>query len=234
MYGTGEIVPGSRGAINPWIARDENGDVWLAWSKLFPDSVYWLHTYATSTCDAPVLEDAGGHPRLRWTLSERTPESAWRVLRSADDGPYEPLARVIAKDSLGLVWEDTTAPAGARLRYRIRRECRDVRYLWESGASTEWLPRTRRLGLALRSANPVREGLELELTGAASGPVEVRLLDLQGRTMAVRSARASGLGRDRIALAAADLPRVRPGLYLVRVRATGGAESAALKVALLR
>jgi len=233
-YGVGEFVPGSRGAGLPFVARDEYGDVWLAWSRLFPDSVYWLHSYATSTCDAPSIEDIGGRPRLHWTLTERTPESAWRVLRSADDGPFEPLGRVIAKDEVQLSWQDTTAPSAARLRYRIRRECRDVRYVWESEPSAEWLPRTARLGLRLRAENPVRQALVLELTGAPAGEIELQLLDLQGRTVANRRMPTAGLGRDVFTLSLSALPRVRPGLYLVRARGVAGITSAVVKVAFFR
>lgn len=234
QYGVGKFVPGTLGAGSPFIARDENGDVWLAWSKPFPDSVYWLHTFATSTCDAPSLEEASGRPRLRWTLTERTPESAWRVLRSVGGGPFEPLERVIAKDDVTMSWEDSTAPGHKALRYRIRRECRDVRYVWESDVSAEWLPRTARLGLALRSENPVRGELRLELTGAPAGALEIQVLDLQGRTIASQRVSASGLGRDRVSLPTESLSHVRPGLYLVRARSSAGAVSSVAKVALFR
>ncbi len=233
-YGTGEFIPGSRGAGPPFIARDENGDVWLAWSNLFPDSVYWLHSYATSTCEPPTIEDDAGRPRLRWTLTERTPESAWRVLRSVDDGPFEPLGREIAKDEVRMTWADSSAPPSARLRYRIRRECRDVRYLWESGESAEWLPRTSRLGVSLRSANPASDELRIELTGARTESIELRLLDLQGRTVAVHRTTTGGLGRDVVRLSLSEIPRLRPGLYLLRATSSSGVQSAAVKVAVVR
>lgn len=232
-YARGEWIPGSLGAGIPWVARDENGDVWLAWSKFY-DGTFWLHSHVTSTCEAPVLESSGGAPRLRWTLSARTPESAWRVLRSADDGPYEPLGRVIAGDALGLSYVDTAAPDGARLRYRIRRESRDTRYIWESEPSVEWLPRTSTLGLRMSAANPVSDRIELQVTGAGSGELEMGLLDLQGRTVATMRQAASGTGRDTIEFPISGRAGLRPGLYLLRVRSDTGATSRALKLALIR
>lgn len=233
-YGMGEFIPGSLGAGSPFVARDENGDVWLAWSRPFPDSVFWLHSYATSTCGPPAIEDHAGQPRLSWTLTERTPESAWRVLRSMDGGPFEPLERVIAKDDLRLAWVDESAPRDSRLRYRVRRECRDVRYIWESGESAEWLPRTPRLGASLRSANPASEEIAVEITGARTESVELRLLDLQGRTVVVLRTTTGGLGRDLVRMSLSGVPRPRPGLYLLHARSSSGAVSPTIKVALLR
>lgn len=232
-YGRGEWIPGSFGAGLPFVARDENGDVWLAWSKFY-DGAFWLHSYVRATCDAPSLEGDAGRPLLRWTLSERTPESAWRVLRSTDDGPYEPLERVIAGEQTALSFVDTTAPMDRRLRYRIRRESRDTRYLWVSEPSEEWFPRTRQLGLRLSSSNPVEGSLQAELTGAPAGEVEVRLLDLQGRTAYVTRLTTSGTGRDALSLSFSDSKRLRPGVYLLRVRAKGGTEAKPLKLAILK
>lgn len=232
-YARGEWIPGSLGAGLPFVARDENGDVWLAWSK-FHDGAFWLHSYVTSTCEAPTLSEAAGRPRLSWMLSDRTPESAWRVLRSADDNPFEPLERVIAGDGLELTYVDSTAPPGARLRYRIRRESRDTRYVWESESSMEWHPRTRVLSMRLASANPSPAGLQFELTGANAGNLELRILDLQGRTMLRRKQASSGLGRDVMFVSPAESARLRAGVYLARVRASDGAESRAVKVAVVR
>lgn len=232
-YGRGEWIRGSERAGLPWVARDENGDVWLAWSRFY-DGVYWLHSHVTATCAAPTLTESSGRPRLNWTLTDRTPESAWMVLRSVDDGPYEPVDRVIAQNEVALSYLDRSAPSDRRLRYRIRRESRDKRYLWESEPSAEWLPRTRTLGLRLRSGNPVVGSLDAELTGAPAGEVELRLLDLQGRTVLMRRHTATGTGRDALRVSDSDAARLRPGLYLLRVRSAGGAESRSLKIALLR
>lgn len=232
-YARGEWLLDSAGSGLPFVARDENGDVWLAWSQFY-DGAFWLHSHVTSTCDAPVLSEAGGAPRVSWALSARTPESAWRVLRSVDEGPYEPLERVIAGEETNLAWVDTTAPASARLRYRIRRESRDVRYVWESEPSAEWLPRARVLGLRLASPNPTSTELRAEITGASAGALEVRLLDLQGRTVAMQRLPASGLGRDAVSLSLDQGERLRPGLYLLRVRTSEGAKSTAIKVAIVR
>ncbi len=232
-YGRGEWIRGSERAGLPWVARDENGDVWLAWSRFY-DGVYWLHSHVAATCPAPRLLESADRPRLNWTLSERTPESAWMVLRSVDDGPFEPLERIIAGNEVALTYLDVAAPAGSRLRYKIRRESRDTRYLWESDSSEEWLPRTRLLGLRLRSGNPVIGSLEAELTGAGEGEIELRVLDLQGRTILSRRQAATGTGRDQLRLSLSEAARLRPGLFLLRVRSGSGAESRSVKIAVLR
>ena len=232
-YGRGEWIRGSERAGLPWVARDENGDVWLAWSRFY-DGVYWLHSHVNATCSAPALIESAGRPRLNWTLSERTPESAWMVLRSVDDGPFDPLERVIAGNEVALTYLDVTAPVGSRLRYRIRRESRDIRYLWESESSDEWLPRTRLLSLRLRSGNPLSGALEAEVNGAGAGEIELRVLDLQGRTVLLRRQAATGTGRDQLRLSTSETARLRPGLFLLRVRSSSGAESRSVKIALLR
>ena len=155
-------------------------------------------------------------------------------MRSQNGGPYEPLERVVAGDGLDLVFVDHSAPSGARLRYRVRRECRDTRYLWESEPSSEWLPRTQVLGLRSVVANPADAELRYELTGAGAGPLELRALDLQGRVALRRRFTAAGLGRDVLSVGASEAARLRPGLYFVQVRASGGSESRAVKVAIVR
>lgn len=233
-YPRGEMIAGSDNGLDSRIQRDRNGDVWVAWRIDWNNGLMWTHTYTSATCSTPVLGESAGAPRITFALSERTPESVWSVLRSADGGAFERIGEVRAIDDTLLAYVDTTAPPSASLRYRIRRECLDVRYLWLSEPSAEWLPRTPRLGLSLQSLNPATHRIEIDVTGAAGESFEADLLDLQGRVVARQRLQSSGTGRDRVAFDLGATPALRAGVYLVRVRSRSGVTSAGLKVAILR
>ena len=96
-----------------------------------------------------------------------------------------------------------------------------------------WFPRGPSLALALRSANPVADAVELEVTGASAGPLDLRLYDLQGREVRRQRATAAGTGRDAVRFA---LPaeRLAPGIYVLRVRAADGRLSPGRKVSVVR
>jgi len=226
-----ERIPHSDGGLTPSVARDENGDVWLAWWK-FLDGMFWIHSYTRATCSTPTLSERAGRPHLEWSLSEPAPGSVWSVLRSLDGNPEDEVARLTAPQVGGLSWTDSGVPAGARARYRIRRECRDVRYQWLSEASEEWQPRSALLVVTLRSANPVSGALEADITGAGAGTLSLVLYDLQGREVAREVKAARGTGRDPVRFSPG--PGTRPGLYLLLAQSDGGARSSATKVVLLR
>ena len=133
-YSRGELVPGSYGGVLPSIVRDHNADVWLTWWEE-RRATWWTHTYTHATATATKLL-VDGHGRKRtvvWSLDEPAPESWWAVLRSRLEGPFEVVARVQAGDGLMINWTDDSPPAGY-LRYKVRRECLDTRYAWESAA----------------------------------------------------------------------------------------------------
>jgi hypothetical protein len=155
-------------AIRSGIARDENGDVWIAWWRhFFP--TYWRHTYTAVTAGTPVLTEADGMPTLHWTLEGPAPGSWWAVMRSVDGGPYERLARVEAGAGVEMVYTDA-APPKAMLRYRIRRESVDTRYEWLSDEVT-WNGATS-TQLALLSAEATPEQVTLRWQGPAAGSLD--------------------------------------------------------------
>ena len=229
-FGIGERIEGSWEGINPTLVVDENEDVWVAWWRLY-DGIYWTHSYATATSSVPLVDEQGKHPRLRWTLSEAAPGTWWGVMRSTDGAPPERVGRARAGPGTTLTWADSSAPGAASLRYAIRRECRDVRYQVTS-AYAEWRSRGAVLALSRRSANPASDAIELEVSGANAGSLEVLLYDLQGRTVSTLRMSTTGSGVD--ALRVPLGPRVRTGLYFLRVRGSDGRLSRGLKVAVLR
>ena len=229
--GVGERLESTRGGVNPTIVRDEYGDVWLAWWRYLEAGCFWMHTYTSAVPSSPLVSETLGRPTISCVLSEPAPETWWGILRGVGSGPLEQIAAVRAGQVPSIIWTDTTALPAGPLRYAVERLCRDKRYVVRTSEG-EWLPPTARLGLELRSANPAAARVELELTGARSGLVRVRLLDLQGRQVAEMSSQASGSGRDALTL---SLPlQLRSGLYLIRVLGPDGAGSAPQKIVVLR
>jgi hypothetical protein len=226
----GEQLPGSSGGGSQQLTQDENGDIWIGWWKFF-EGILWTHSYATATSSAPEISERSGQPLLHWSLSAPAPGTWWAVMCSNGDGAFERVARLKAGPDTVMAWADTSAPAGVSLRYAVRRECRDTRYQWTS-AQARWEPRGPSLTIVLRSVNPATNQIELEIVGANQGALDLRLYDLQGREVARHSARAAGAGRDAASLRLDGA--LRPGLYLLRVRAADGRLSPSAKVAIVR
>jgi hypothetical protein len=116
--------------IVPSVARDRNGDAWIAWWKFY-DGIFWTHTYVTAVAQDGAVVGDEAQRTISWTLSESAPETWWAVLRARPGEAFESVARVRATASPAMSWTDDT-PAGLPLRYRIRRESVDVRYEWVS------------------------------------------------------------------------------------------------------
>lgn len=216
----------------PTIARDRNGDVWVAWWDLFI-GMFWLHTYNRATAEDVRIEGQGLHRRIAWTLSEPAPETWWAVLRARGDEAFTPVARVRAGSGLEMSWADSGPPA-ARVRYRIRRESVDARYRWES-PEVRWPGKGRGLIARLLDWRPIGHDGILELENAAPGPLELRVFDVQGRMLHGVQRISSGAGPESIAfdLAAAG-GRVRSGVYFVSIRDASGQVSPSLRLLVLR
>ena len=229
-FGVGERLEGSWDGMGPSVVRDENGDVWVAWWRRF-DGVFWVHSYTTAESSTPSVSELASRPLLRWRLTEPASETWWAVLRAEGNGAFARVARLRATSDTAMSWADTSAPSGVSLRYAIRRECRDVRYQWTSGEAT-WEPRGPSLALAVKGANPSAFVIECEVVGANIGPLDARLYDLQGREVAHQFGHASGAGRDKASVPLSG--GLRPGLYLLRVRAADGRLSPSVKIALVR
>ena len=230
--GVADHLEGTEDGLGPTVARDVNGDVWIAWWKMW-DGIFWRHTYTTATSGAPRVSGAGKHRLVSWTLSEPAPETWWAVLRARGDGEFEVAARVRAGPGEGMSWTDTSPPAGV-LRYRIRRECVDRRYEWLS-ADSRWPVRSHK-PLQLRVLQHPAEGRAVfEVADAQPGALIVQLFDLQGRV--ILSQQLDWAAADPH-MYSVELPggpgRMAPGVYFLRVTDATGQASPVVKLVLLR
>jgi hypothetical protein len=235
--------------FDPTVMRDVNGDVWVAWWS-YAGGTYWTHSYTRATASTPRLDRATGSPRMSWTLSEPAPETWWAVLKSENGGAFHPVARVRAGPSLEMSWTENASAANL-VSYRVRRECVDKRYVWES-ATASW-PMGARPPIYL--GPPTEPGAEpggepgvigtpedrrwgrvrLSLGAAEPGLVTVRVYDLQGR-LALEQ-RVTALGTERQVIALDFRPTGQPpssGIYFARATDAAGNASATVKVVLLR
>ena len=231
----------------PTVARDTNGDVWVAWWRYF-QGLSWTHTYTSALATAPRVTGAGRERTISWALSEPAPGSWWTVQRCGNHGPrplgwrprvwdadgeFLDVARVRAGEGLEMAWIDDSPPAGV-LRYRIRRDCVDQRYEWLSEEAS-WPPQNlkpRPIRLAARGMG-IERGLEL--VGAAGGEFVVQVFDIQGRLVHRQRDRAEADESKtfRLGLGARG-STLRSGVYFIRVRDALGNESNAVKTVLLK
>lgn len=131
-----------------------------------------------------------------------------------------------------LSWKDTSPPGGV-LRYKIRRESVDSRYLWESGLAT-WPPRGRRCVVMPRMPTYANR-IDLEVVDATVGELEFQIFDLQGRRVLRQTLAAAGIERQVLSvdLNAAEV-RLTSGVYFVRAIDAGGISSDPAKVVIVR
>lgn len=246
VYGVAEELEDSRTDGIPTVARDANGDVWVAWWAYYRGTS-WVHTYTRAITSAPRVVGAGRHRALAWTLSEPAPGSWWTVQRAGgyrprrfggpprapEDETFDEVARVRAGEDTEMSWTDDSPPAG-RLRYRIRRDCVDKRYEWMSEEAT-WPPQFRKPRAVRLAAEGVGIGSELRLSDASPGAFDVLVYDVQGRLVHRQSeVAASGEVKVfRLGLGEGASP-LRPGIYFIQARDALGQESNAVKTVLLR
>lgn len=223
-WDAGEEIPGSDGMnLTPHVTRDRNGDAWVTWDAWGHYETKYTHTYVSATASAPVVSPRGRGRQVTWTLSEPAPESWWVVLRSRGGGDFEPVARVSAGSDREMSWRDES-PQGGLLRYKIRRECVDARYEWET-PETPWPTNAWKAHLQVNLSQQVvnlGQGgatLQLDLSGAKNGGLEVDLYDIQGRLVRREHHAASGTGQDTIHFSLSPGSRpLRPGMYFITVR----------------
>jgi hypothetical protein len=238
----------TREGLDPTVARDRNGDVWVAWWS-YSGGTYWTHSYTIATSSPPRLSATGGTRTVAWTLSEPAPETWWAVLRAVNGGAFESVGRVRAGPSLEMSWTDSPPPA-ALLSYKIRRECLDTRYVWESQAITVGAGARAPIYLGPPVNVPGDPGggtgetgvpedrrwnrLQLSMSGAEAGLLAVRVYDLQGRAVLERSGMARG-GVEPFELDLAEARRtLATGIYFLRVSDASGRMSNAVRFVILK
>lgn len=184
---TAEEISNSSEGLLPTVARDENGDVWVAFMR-YSNGVFWAHTYTRATASDPEVIKYGNKRLVLWTLSEPAPGSYWTVLRAQSGSGYEEVARVRAGSGLEMSWTDSTPPISAHF-YRVRREAVDIRYRLETGATVDADSGLARLGfsLSILGGNPVRDALRCVITNSNDGPVTLTLHDALGRQLLSRT-----------------------------------------------
>ena len=231
-WAPGEEIPGSDGMfLTPYIARDQNGDVWAAWRVKREYFNRWTHTYVSATSSAPSIQGGGRNRAVAWLLSEPAPESWWAVLRARGSGDFEQVARLQAGSSAQMSWQDSSPAAGV-MRYRVRRESVDSRYRWESEEG-RWPPNAQR-PLTLSTPSGLL-GESLSLGGAVAGAIEIRIYDVQGRLSLRQQAKVTGAGDEslRLDLALAQYP-LHSGVYFAQAKDASGRQTAPLKLVLLK
>jgi hypothetical protein len=232
--------------FDPTVARDRNGDVWVAWWS-YSGGTYWTHSYTAATSSPPRLSGAGRARTVAWTLTGPAPETWWAVLRAVNGGAFESVARVRAGSSLEMSFTDQP-PAANLLAYKIRRECVDTRYVWESPVVTVGAGSRPPIYLGPPIGAPGggetepmgtdgerrMAGLQFSLSGAKSGPLAVRIYDLQGRVVLERAGTARG-GQEPFALDLSEARRaLATGIYFLRVSDASGRASNAVRFVILK
>ncbi len=225
-------VAQSEEGVGPTVARDVNGDVWVAFMRFFGNGVFWLHTYTSATSSTPSIHRTGSGRRITWNLSEPAPETWWAVLRAINDGEFEVVARLRATAETQMSWTDSSPPGGV-LRYRVRRESVDKRYEWLSEIAHS-PANSRAVFLRVDSSNPSQGVFGLALEGAARGEVQILVYDIRGRLVDSRPIPSYEAEAGKFLLTlAADSSRTA-GMYFLRARDSIGQLSNSVKVVVLK
>ena len=200
---------------------DDNGEIGSDTSDL-PFSIYDVTTEAVVTRFEAVPVDLG--VRVSWALSATTPVAHLELQRApADAGPWTAVAAKVGNEPGAATIEDRDVVPGNVYWYRLlTTTASGESAILGPVKSAAGAPRETALGKAW--PNPSTGPMTLEFSLARSTPVELDVLDLQGR---VRSRLAHGEyapghyrvdwdGRD-------DGVKLSPGIYYVRLDAAGKA-----------
>jgi hypothetical protein len=161
--------------------------------------------HRSPVADAPVLHAVadGSGVRVDWRVPAL--DGALVVERSEPGGPWLEWGEVTPANGVAR-FEDTGVTPGKRYGYRLA-----------GGEAAAWVQipvGAPRLALAI-APNPARGDLVLALGVDRSAPIELSLLDLQGRIVTSRRLDAPPPGVNVVSLFTAG--RVAPGLYFVRL-----------------
>jgi hypothetical protein len=175
--------------VLPTVARDKNGDVWVAYWRFATTGLFITHTYTTVTASIPLVSASGPQNLVKWQLSQPAPETWWAVLRQNASGDYVLATRMRAGGPTAMSWVDSLPPSGAR--YRIRRESTDKRYEWLSDPSDTPVPALATLATA--SAKPGHVDLSWYSSQATSAIVYRRTSDTDWTALGAASGSGDGL-----------------------------------------
>ena len=166
----------------PTIARDLNGDIWIAWWPYQQDEgVHWKHSYTSAIPSLLQVTHGPSAATISWELDRPAPGSYWSVLRSTDGQGFVEAARIQAGDGTTMNWTD--ASGSPQVTYRIRRESVDTRFQMEIGESETAVSGTPSIDirLSLLGGNPITSDSRLRIQGAELGQAQLVVLDIRGR-----------------------------------------------------
>ncbi len=198
---------------------DDNGEIGSDQSDL-PFSIYDVTTEAVVTRFQAEPADLG--IRVTWTLSSATAVAHLELQRApADAGPWTAVAVNTGSEPGAAAVEDRDVVAGNTYWYRLLATTASGEYaILGPVKSAAGAPRGTSLGKAW--PNPSLGPMTLEFALAKATPVELDVLDLQGR---VRSRLAHGeylAGHYRVDWDGRDGgAKLSPGIYYVRLAAAG-------------
>jgi hypothetical protein len=158
---------------------------------------------------------AKGQVQLRWATASEQNSAAFVIERSAQGETYQAVREVAAQgnSTSTTVYAATDAqPLTGTSYYRLRQVDRDGAVTYSPVVKVSVLPGTLPI---LAYPNPATDHLSLDLTAAAAGPCDVRVLSLAGqvvRTETLTGGRAQEM----------DLAGLPAGLYLLQVRTAEG------------
>lgn len=201
-FAVGEELAGSADGFLPSVARDSNGDAWVAWWGYY-QGLSWTHTYTKATTNTPTVTGNADLRQVTWTLSEPCPGSWWAIQRSVGSGGYSVVGRARAGASTTMSWSDSSL-GGNTLHYRIRRESVDARYIWLS-PDAQWDPSVG-VEVALLSAEAMDRMVRLKGYAPALAAVQ-----LERRTAEVRWSALAALTTDGTGAVAFDDHSVQAG-----------------------
>jgi hypothetical protein len=217
-YCRGDLFPGG---LFETIAVDRNGDAWLAW--YLDPTVRWTHTYCTADIEAVAVHGTAAEREVTWTISESAPGAWWAIDRADGDLGFDEVARVTSDAGLDVGWIDTMESSLDSLRYRVRRECVDKRYVlssqtvtWVGTADAESDSTVGQFSLVGFVPNPSIRGASIAFTLPAPGRAILELLDIAGRRVFRRDVGALGVGRHVVRVD--DGSQLAPGVYLIRLK----------------
>ena len=224
-------IADSDDGILPTVARDKNGDVWVAWWKFY-DGMFWTHTYTSAHASNLGITGDRAQRTLNWTLSEPAAGTWWSIERRGDSGVFETVARVRAGMGNSVSWQDRSIIIND-VAYRVRRESVDQRYEELSQDVTFRGQGRVPLRFSVVPA-PFRQGSKLVLEGAVAGVLKLNLYDLQGRQVVSSRIVASGVGTDTLELDDGQTGGLAHGVYFLSVTDSAGQTSGSVRIILLR
>jgi hypothetical protein len=181
------------------------GDTWyLQFDQPTATGISLVHTETDET-----------RARLEWHVGAES-QHAFRVQRRAASTDWRDIATVSADGRARVVFEDEGLEPGSTYGYQLSWFGTDGR----RSAGEFWVTTkaSGRLVLSGIVPNPASRALSLRYAARAGFPVEIRVIDVQGRVVLTQTRMPTGGAPEELRVAVADLA---PGLYYLVARQAG-------------